>query len=105
MAQKPHGIPKRGQGPVCQELTVMFFAMVTLAASTATGVFTDYPGFLDPNSEIEAIVDRGPISELIVKCGPGTAILSYSKIEDLYCTPNGSGCFKSFDAAMSNTCE
>jgi hypothetical protein len=83
----------------------MLMLMMTLAAHTATGVFTEYPGFVDPASEVEAVVDRGPILEMIVKCGGGTAILSYSKIEHLYCTPNRSGCFKSFDAAMSSTCD
>ncbi len=82
----------------------MFLAMITLAASTATGVFSDYPGFLNPDSEVEAVVDRGPILELIVKCGDGTAILSYSKVERLYCTPNRSGCFNTFDDAINSTC-
>ena len=82
----------------------MFVAMIVLAASTATGVFSEYPGFLNSDSQVEAIVDRGPILELIVKCGDGTAILSFSKIEHLYCTPNGSGCFRALRSALESTC-
>lgn len=37
---------------------------------------------------VEASVDRGPISELIVRCQSGTAIISYSKIEKLFCAPD-----------------
>jgi hypothetical protein len=66
-------------------------------ATLLTANFTAYPGFGDRgiatprkaerNARIEATVDRGPIVELIVRCPSGTAIISYSKVEKLYCGP------------------
>jgi hypothetical protein len=49
---------------------------------------TDYPGFRNPTARIEAVIDRGLIQELIIRCGGGTAIISYSKVERLYCGPS-----------------
>ena len=60
---------------------------LVLLATGASGL-TDYPAFIQPNARVEAVIDRGPIRELIVKCGGGTAILSYSKVERLYCDPH-----------------
>ena len=69
------------------------FATALLAAN-----FTIYPVFGDnvqpsqrvaeTTAHIEAATDLGLIVELIVRCPQGTAIISYSKIEQLYCAPN-----------------
>jgi hypothetical protein len=48
-----------------------FFAAAAVATS-----FTTYPAFEDPTARIEAIVDKGPIAELIVRCNNGTARLT-----------------------------
>lgn len=68
-------------------------AVLTLVAAN----FTAYPDFGDKgiatprgverNLRIEATIDRGPIAELIVRCPKGTAIISYSKVERLFCSP------------------
>ena len=71
-----------------------------ILAAVAAG-FTTYPGFGDKPEpaapqptqiqhglKIEALVDKGPIVEMIIRCGGHTAIISYSKIEKLYCGPN-----------------
>lgn len=73
---------------------------VTTAASTP---FTDYPGFLNPDAVVEAHIDRGPIVELVVKCGAHTAIISYSKIERLYCTPQ-LACGPRLRGVIARTC-
>lgn len=57
-----------------------------LAVTAAT--FTIYPGVKAQNPAIEAMIDRGPIVELIVRCPSGTAIISYSKMERRYCGPD-----------------
>ena len=68
-----------------------FTALSLLALS-----YTAYPGFGDvrppapaptARSRVEAMTDKGPIVELIVRCRAGTAILSYSKIERVFCSP------------------
>jgi len=58
-----------------------------LAAVVLAGTFTIYTGPALPDQQIEAITDRGPILEMIVRCSRGTAIISYSKLEKLYCDP------------------
>ena len=76
---------------------------IWLVAAAAAGSFVDYPAFLNPGSRIEAVLDRGPIAELIVKCPGGTGILSYSKVERLYCTPVR-GCTPDLKKAINRTC-
>jgi hypothetical protein len=65
--------------------------------------YIDYPVFLDPSSRVEATIDRGPIVELIVKCGGGSAIISYSKVEKLYCTPKFK-CSAGLKTVLRQTC-
>lgn len=55
-------------------------------ALLATG-FTLYNPQSGPSPRIEAVTDKGTILELIVRCPQGSAILSYSKIERIYCDP------------------
>lgn len=54
----------------------------------AAAAFIEYPVFVQPDAQVEAVVDRGPIKELIVRCPRGSGILSYSKIERTFCTPD-----------------
>ncbi|HRD76003.1 MAG TPA: hypothetical protein PK264_08690 [Hyphomicrobiaceae bacterium] len=75
---------------------------VVLIPVLAVG-FSDYPVFVNPKAKIEAVLDRGPIQELIVKCPRGTAIIAYSKIERLFCPAKG-GCTKSVDEAIGRAC-
>lgn len=78
-------------------------ATAVLAAATSTTVFSDYPGFVDSRSVVEAYTDRGPIIEVIIKCSRGSGILTYSKIERLYCSSRHT-CFPSLKAAARDTC-
>lgn len=59
------------------------------------------PGKTPPR--IEATIEKGPILEMIVRCSAGTAIISYSKIERLYCGPRG-GCERSAAPVVQRVC-
>lgn len=72
---------------------------VLLVAST----FTIYAPSSKQLPHIEALTDRGPIVEMIVRCRVGTAIVSYSKIEKLYCGPRGA-CSRDRDAVIARLC-
>lgn len=84
------------------------FTTFVLAATSAG--FTTYPAYQrrlltrpEAAARVEAIVDRGPISELIVRCPRGTAIISYSKYERLFCAPRG-GCGASLASTVRRAC-
>jgi hypothetical protein len=71
---------------------------------------TTYPAFGDRVSpshlvhpRVEAEIDKGPIVELIVNCRPGTTIITYSKAEQLFCTPKR-GCMRAIAAAVTQSC-
>ena len=79
--------------------------MLKLAAAglALAAIYSDYPAFLKSGGTIEAYTDRGPILELIVRCPEGTGIISYSKIERLYCSSKHD-CFPQFQPAVDRTC-
>ena len=87
------------------------FSIVSVTLLAAN--FTAYPSFGDRgiatprkaerNARIEATTDRGPIVELIVRCPTGTAIISYSKVERLYCGPTHV-CNRQINRAVSDAC-
>ncbi|MGE3915242.1 MAG: hypothetical protein AB7F78_06030 [Hyphomicrobiaceae bacterium] len=60
------------------------------------------PGIGD-GPRVEALIDKGPIVELVVACPRGTAILSYSKVEGLFCGP-AKGCGKSLAPVARAAC-
>ncbi len=79
----------------------------TLASYTAYPAFGDRSG-VQPRAavsqpRIEATTDRGPIVEMIVRCSKGTAIISYSRIERLYCSPKHA-CNRSLGTVLAQTC-
>lgn len=79
--------------------------MFSVAAATWTmvAVFSDYPGFLKRHTQVEAYTDRGAIVEMIVRCPGGTGILSYSKVERLYCSSKHN-CSSTLQSAVEDTC-
>lgn len=77
------------------------------ALAVSTGL-TLYPAFGDRgdppvDANLEAAVDKGLIYELVIGCEQGSAILSYSKVERLFCTPYR-GCTKSAQKAFARAC-
>jgi hypothetical protein len=63
-------------------------AAIVLTASTP---FIHYPPVRTAPPRVEVVTDRGPILEIVVRCPVGTAIITYSKIERVFCGPKG-GC-------------
>lgn len=76
-----------------------------LAIGSPTGDFTRYPALTPHGADhfVEAITDRGLIAEIIVSCPVGAGIISYDKVERVYCTPVD-GCFDSLVVARGLTC-
>lgn len=82
--------------------------MLSLLQAAVAAGFSFYPALGDlPNANmdprIEAAIDKGTIYELVVTCNDGTAILSYSKVERLFCTAY-SGCMSGQASAISEAC-
>jgi hypothetical protein len=83
-----------------QEPKLLKFSAIGLAL---TAIYSDYPVFLKNAGVIEAYTDRGPIVELIVRCPSGTGIMSFSKIERLYCSSKFK-CTAKLQTAVADTC-
>ena len=66
-------------------------SLIVAANFTAYQTFGDrgitIPRAAGNQPRIEATTDRGLIVEMIVRCPQGSAIISYSKIERLFCDP------------------
>jgi hypothetical protein len=62
--------------------------MIGLIVSLTVGGFSLYPRPLSPEPRIEAIIQRGAIFELIVKCETGSAIISFAPADGMYCSPS-----------------
>ena len=84
----------------------------TLLVGFLAASFTAYPAFGDKglssrrveiNPRVEATIDKGPIVEMIVRCQRGTAIISYSKLERLYCGPTH-GCERDAAPVVRRAC-
>ena len=94
-----------------RKLTSILAIAATFAAlaAPAQAGFRVYPGFLDPYAKVEMVHDKGLVMEIVVRCrrkadgqiSPG--ILSYSKVERLYCSSKGR-CGRSPLAAARHTC-
>ncbi len=76
----------------------------TLIWLAVASTFTIYTPEGRPLPRVEAITDRGPILEMIVHCRRGgTGIISYSKLERLYCGPRGR-CSGDREAVIGRLC-
>ena len=94
-----------------RKLTTMLALAAAFAATTlpAHAGFRAYPGFLDPYAKVEMVHDKGLMMEIVVRCrrkangaiSPG--ILSYSKVERLFCSSKGR-CTTSAQRAARDTC-
>ncbi len=85
----------------------------TAAIAALAAGFVTYPSAgdrivtLPKNAEsgprIEVTTDKGPILELVIRCRRGTAIISYSKIERLFCSPRLK-CARDLQEVAAQTC-
>jgi len=78
--------------------------------STATAAnFSLYPGFTDRDALVEMTTDKGLIMEVVLRCSRApsgkisSGIMTYSKIERLYCSSKNR-CFKDAGDAFDDTC-
>lgn len=74
-----------------------------VAAVAAASVFSDYPGVRNANTAIEAIIDKGLVVEMIVRCDHNTGIVTYSRADRRYCDSR-LRCHASLRAARRATC-
>ena len=71
--------------------------------SAVSATFTIYPGFVEPKNPVEMVRDLGVVLEMTVKCPFGTGILSYSKVERVFCSPD-LVCYRDLQSAIRRTC-
>ena len=86
---------------------LLLVVATVLMMTPARASFTAYPAFGDnapAPSQVEAIVDKGLILHIIVRCRTGSAIVTYSKAERLYCTPRHA-CGGELGRTLAATCE
>lgn len=76
--------------------------LMTLLAVAAVS-FSDYPGALSRKSPVEAVIDRGLVVEIVVRCGAGAGILTYSKADRRFCD-SSLRCHSGLKAAREATC-
>ena len=89
--------------------TLVLAAAVAATTLPAHAGLRAYPGFLDPYAKVEMVHDKGLMMEIVVRCrrkangeiSPG--ILSYSKVERLFCSSKGF-CTRSPVRAARDTC-
>lgn len=85
---------------------MVFAAVILLAATPAGGEdVTARTGFMDqtPLHGVEAVVDRGPVSEVIVRCSSGRATVSFSKADKVFCAPKA-GCARDLSPIAARAC-
>jgi hypothetical protein len=84
-------------------------AIVVTLSSAAASNFSLYPGFRDRDALVEMTTDKGLIVEVVLRCertanGQVKAgIMTYSKIERLYCSSKNR-CFREAEEAFDDTC-
>jgi len=78
--------------------------LLLLASIGAGNIFTFYPGFVEPQFDIQAITDKGPVLEMIIACRPGEGIISFSKVERVFCVPDAT-CYSKIRPAIRQLCK
>jgi hypothetical protein len=92
----------------------MAFPMQSFIAAGVIAVgFTTYPSAGDkvimvPKAQqsgpvVEMATDKGPIVELVIRCSKGVAIISYSKMERLFCSPKNA-CDRRLSEVAAKSC-
>ena len=92
-----------------RKLATAAVLVLALADAAFASGFRSYPGFRNFETPVEMVHDRGLTLEIVLRCGvkpngkisPG--IMSYSKVERLFCTPRGR-CTRDVERAVRQTC-
>ena len=79
----------------------MHSLFIAVAVSTT---FTLYPEFVEPQSPIKMVRDLGPVYEITVRCPLGFGIMTYSKVDKRFCTPDWT-CYRSIEPAFQKLCK
>ena len=87
-------------------VTTGFVSSVLLASATGSFAsnFTGYPGLDDEKAVVEVATDKGLVVEMILRCNrqvkgePLSGIMTYSKLDRLYCSSNHR-CFDTLEPA------
>ena len=81
----------------------------TVLTDAAARDFNLYPGFRNPDAIVEMTSDKGLVVEIVLRCERKAnghvkaGIMTYSKIERLYCSSKNR-CFQLAEAAFEDTC-
>jgi hypothetical protein len=86
----------------------MAISMSSAGAAAPRNEFRYYPAFTDQSwrasrSGIEMATDKGLVVEFVVRCPKGVGVMTYSKLENVYCS-SGHQCMASLDDAIRSTC-
>ena len=90
-------------------LATGFASNVSVAASTVeddqarSKGFRYYPSFVDRRGSVEAAHDKGLLLEIIIRCPDGSGIITYSKVEGLFCLTNHD-CVRTLPVAVARLC-
>ena len=75
--------------------SIFLFAVIGMCGNlaareteTVPQQFTTYPVFRNNTGRVEAVTDKGLMKEFIIGCSSGPGIITLSKVEGLYCTPD-----------------
>jgi hypothetical protein len=85
-------------------MPILLAAAITAMTISNYAAFNSYPIFDDPTARIEAIIDKGPVAEMVVRCDKGTAIVAASWLEKTYCAPDFT-CYASLEKAIIRSCK
>ncbi|MBU2582410.1 MAG: hypothetical protein KJ622_11895 [Alphaproteobacteria bacterium] len=77
--------------------------MHPIAYAFMASTFTAYQAFVHPGATVETLIDKGLIVEMIIKCPDGAGIITYSRVERVYCTPDYS-CHGAITHAIEHLC-
>ncbi len=90
-------------------ITAFLLAAAPLASLQAqAGDFYLYPGFSDRDALVEMTADKGLMIEIVLRCSRegnkvSAGIMTYSKIERLYCSSRNY-CTRDAEKAADDTC-
>ena len=93
---------------ICAESGQFMLNTLFIAAAIASNFIT-YPGFNNPAGIIEMTTDKGLILEIVLRCSRkengqiSSGIMSYSKVEKLYCSSRNR-CYRDAKKAAEETC-
>ena len=82
---------------------VLAVAVPTAGVARQAYGFTYYPAFTKRHAVVEAATDKGLIVEMIVRCPGGPGIVTFSKVEGLYCGPDHR-CARSLQPVVQRLC-